>query len=344
MRPVRPIRRIGAILFAAALFTSAANAAEPANFYQGKTVRIVVGLAAGGGYDLYARTLARHLGKHIPGNPAVVVDNMTGAGSIIAANYLYKIAKPDGLTMGHYLGGIALQQLLGKAGIEFDALKFKYLGVPARDSFIIGVHKSTGITDVHAWIASKQMVKFGGIGPGAGSDDIPKILAATINLPAQVITGYKGTADTRLAFNNGEVHATSNAWESTKSTWRNELDSGTLKVVLQATLKSHPELKQIPVAYDLAKTDEAKKLMATVLRANSPTVRPFMLPPATPNDRVQILRKAFMDTWKDPELIAEAKKARLDIDPADGAELEQTIKEMFKLEPAQIGKLKDILK
>ena len=331
-------------VLALAFLVSNVIAAEPANFYQGKTVRIVVGLAAGGGYDLYARTLARHLGKHIPGNPAVVVENMTGAGSIIAANYLYKIAKPDGLTIGHYLGGIALQQLLAKPGIEFDALKFRYIGVPAQDSFIIGVHKSTGITDVNSWIASKQMVKFGGIGPGAGSDDIPKILAATINLPAQVITGYKGTAETRLAFNNGEVQATSNAWESTKSTWRNELDSGTLKVVLQATLKSHPELKQIPVASDLAKTDEAKTLLATVLRANSPTVRPFMAPPTTPNDRLQILRKAFMETWRDPELIAEAKKARLDIEPADGAELEQNIKEMFKLDPAQIAKLKEILR
>ena len=332
------------VLFALALLAGRINAADPANFYQGKTLRIIVGLAAGGGYDLYARTLARHMGNHIPGNPAVVVENMTGAGSIIAANHLYKIAKPDGLTIGHYLGGIALQQLLGKPGIEFDALKFKYIGVPAQDSFIIGVHKATGITDVNSWIASKQMVKFGGIGPGAGSDDIPKILAATINLPAQVVAGYKGTAETRLAFNNGEVQATSNAWESTKSTWRNELDSGTLRVVLQATLKSHPELKQIPVAYDLAKTDEARKLLATVLRANSPTVRPFMAPPGTPDDRVQILRKAFMDTWKDPELIAEAKKANLDINPDDGAGLEANIKEMFKLEPAQVAKLKEILK
>ncbi|HYA28923.1 MAG TPA: tripartite tricarboxylate transporter substrate-binding protein, partial [Acidobacteriota bacterium] len=194
---------------------STSHTADQGNFYQGKTVRIVVGLAAGGGYDLYARTLARHLGKHIPGNPAVVVENMTGAGSIIAANYLYKVAKPDGLTLGHYLGGIALQQLLGKPGIEFDALKFKYIGVPAQDNFIIGVHKSTGITDVNAWIASKQIVKFGGVGAGSGADDIPKVLAATINLPAQVVSGYKGTAETRLAFNNGEIQATSNSWEST---------------------------------------------------------------------------------------------------------------------------------
>jgi tripartite-type tricarboxylate transporter receptor subunit TctC len=333
-------------LFIAVLLVGAGHTRlfAQSNFYEGKTVRVIVGLAPGGGYDVYARTIARHLGKHIPGHPSIVVENMTGAGSIISANHLYKIAKPDGLTIGHFLGGIFLQQLLGKPGIEFDALKFKHIGVPAQDNFIIGVHKSTGITDVNAWIASKQLIKFGGIGAGAGSDDIPKILAATIGLPAQVVSGYKGTAETRLAFNNGEVHATSNAWESTKSTWRNELDSGLLKVVLLATLKPYPELPNTPVAYNLAKTDEAKKLLATVLRANSPTVRPFVAPPGTSDDRVRILRKAYMDTMKDPEFLAEAKKARLDIEPANGAELEQNVREIFKLEPALIGKLKEILK
>lgn len=341
---MRPVGRMNLVLCFLVLAAWPTRALAQANFYEGKTVRIIVGLAPGGGYDVYARTIARHLGKHIPGHPSVVVENMTGAGSIIAANHLYKIAKPDGLTMAHFLGGIFLQQLLGKPGIEFDALKFKHIGVPAQDNFIIGVHKSTGITDVNAWIASKQMVKFGGIGAGAGSDDIPKILAATIGLPAQVVSGYKGTAETRLAFNNGEIHATSNAWESTKSTWRNELESGMLKVVLLATLKPHAELPNIPVAYNLAKTEEAKKLLSTVLRANSPTVRPFVAPPGTPDDRVRILRKAYMDTVKDPELLAEAKKARLDFEPADGAELEQNVREIFKLEPALIAKLKEILK
>jgi len=336
--------KLGAWIFALLFAAANGEVLAQSNFYEGKTIRLIVGLSAGGGYDVYARTIARHMGKHIPGNPALVVENMTGAGSIIAANHLFKIAKPDGLTIGHYLGGIALQQMLGKPGIEFDALKFKYIGVPAQDHFIIGVHKSTGITDVNAWIASKQIVKFGGVGAGSGSDDIPKVLAATINLPAQVVSGYKGTAETRLAFNTGEVQATSNSWESTKSTWRNELDSGTLRVVLLATLKGHPDLPNTPVAYNLAKTDEARKLMATVIRANSPTVRPFVAPPATPNDRVEILRKAFMDTLKDPELVAEAKKARLDLDPDSGAELEQNIREMFKLEPALVNKLKDILK
>ena len=341
---MRPIRRISLIVLGLVFAAANTSALAQSNFYEGKTVRIIVGLAPGGGYDLYARTIARHMGKHIPGHPSLVVENMTGAGSIISANYLYKIAKPDGLTLGHYLGGIALQQLLGKAGIEFDALKFKYIGVPAQDNFIIGVHKSTGITDVNAWIASKQIVKFGGVGAGSGADDIPKMLAATINLPAHVVSGYKGTAETRLAFNNGEIQATSNSWESTKSTWRNELDSGNLKVVLQANFKAHPDLPNIPVSYNMAKSDEAKKLMATVLRANSPTVRPFMAPPATPNDRVQTLRKAFAETMKDAEFLAETKKALLDLDPADGAELEQNVREMFKLEPALIAKLKEILK
>ena len=118
------------------------------NFYEGKTIRIIVGFTAGGGYDAYTRTIARHMGKHIPGNPTIVVENMPGAGSMISANYTFKVAKPDGLTIGHFIGGLFLQQLLGKPGIEFDAAKFEYVGVPAQDNFIFGVHKSTGITDV----------------------------------------------------------------------------------------------------------------------------------------------------------------------------------------------------
>ena len=311
-----------AVLLGFLLLGGAQDVLAQANFYEGKTIRFIVGFSAGGGYDAYTRTIARHMGKYVPGNPGFVVDNMPGAGSLISANYTYKVAKPDGLTIGHFIGGLFLQQLLAKPGIEFDSLKFEYIGVPAQDHFILGVAKSTGITDPEKWIASKQIVKFGGVATGSGTDDFPILLKTTISLPIQMVSGYKGTADVRLAFNSGEVMGLSNSWESTKSTWRNELDSGTLKVVLQATLKTHPELKQIPVAFDLAKTDEAKTLLATVLRANSPTVRPFMAPPATPNDRLQILRKAFMETWRDPELIAEAKKARLDIEPADGAELE----------------------
>jgi len=321
-----------------------APASGQSNFYESKTVRFIVGFTAGGGYDAYTRAIARHMGKHIPGNPTMVVDNMPGAGSMISANYTFKAAKPDGLTIGHFIGGLFLQQLLGKAGIEFDSAKFEFVGVPAQDNFMFGVHKSTGITDVNAWIASRQVIKFGGVANGSGSDDIPNILKATLGLPIQLVSGYKGTADVRLAFNSGEVQGISNSWESTKSTWRKEVESGDLRIILQATLKSHPDFPKLPVAYDMAKSDEAKRLIATVLRVHGPTVRPYALPPRTPKDRVEILRKGFMDTMKDPDFLAEAKKANLDINPEDGATLESNVKEILKLEPALIAKLKEILK
>lgn len=314
------------------------------NFYEGKTIRLIVGFTAGGGYDAYTRTIGRHMGKHIPGNPVIIVENMPGAGSMISANYSFKAAKPDGLTIGHFIGGLFLQQLLGKPGIEFDAAKFQYVGVPAQDNFVIGVAKSAGITDVESWLASKQIVKFGGVASGSGSDDIPNVLKATLGLPIQLVSGYKGTADVRLAFNSGEVAGLSNSWESTKSTWRKELESGELKLILQATLKPHPEFPKLPMALNYAKTDEAKLLISTVARVHGPTVRPYVLPPNTPKARVEIIRKGFMDTMKDPEFLAEAKKANLDINPDDGAVLEQNVKDILKLEPGLIAKLKEILK
>ena len=314
------------------------------NFFEGKTIRLIVGFTAGGGYDAYTRTIGRHMGKHVPSNPAIIVENMPGAGSMISANYIYKAAKPDGLTIGHFIGGLFLQQLLAKPGIEFDAAKFNYVGVPAQDNFVLGIAKSTGIVDVDPWLASKQVIKFGGVASGSGSDDIPNILKATIGLPIQLVSGYKGTADVRLAFNSGEVSGLSNSWESTKSTWRKELETGELKLVLQATLKPHPEFPKLPMALNYAKTEEAKRLISTVARVHGPTVRPYVLPPSTPKDRVQTIRIAFMDTMTDPEFLAEAKKVNLDINADDGAALEQNVKEILKLDPALIAKLKEVLK
>ena len=237
-----------------------------------------------------------------------------------------------------------MQQLLGKPGIEFDAAKFQFIGVPAQDNFVLGVGKSTGITDLDSWLASKQVVKFGGVATGSGTDDFPNLLRGTIGLPAQMVSGYKGTADVRLAFNSGEVAGLSNSWESTKSTWRKELESGDLKLILAATLKPHPELPKLPLAINYAKTEESKRLISTVARVHGPTVRPYVVPPNTPPARVQILRKAFMETMKDPEFLAEAKKANLDINPEDGATLEQNVKEILKLEPALVTQLKEHLK
>ncbi|MBI2089459.1 MAG: hypothetical protein HYT78_12080 [Deltaproteobacteria bacterium] len=195
----------GFVVLSVVLVAGGQIAHSAAPFYEGKTIRIIVGTAPGGGYDTYTRLLARHFGKYIPGSPTIIVDNMPGAGGLVSANHLFKVAKPDGLTIGHFVGGQFLQQLLGKSGIEFDALKFEYVGVPAQDNFVFGVARSTGITSIEQWLASKTAIKFGAIAPGDGTYDIPKVVEATLGLPIQVVSGYKGTAPIRLAFNSGEV-------------------------------------------------------------------------------------------------------------------------------------------
>lgn len=333
---------VSTIIAVGLVYGRSASAQEP--FYKGKIIRIIVATAPGGGYDLYTRTLARHMGRHIPGNPGIIAENMPGAGHLIGANHVYKVAKPDGLTVGHFIGSLFLQQLLGKPGIEFDGPKFNYVGVPAQDNYMIGLSKATGITSIEQWLASKTVVKIGGIGPGVATDDIPKILAATISLPIQLVTGYKGTAPIRLAFNSGEVQGICNAWESFKSTWRTELDSGEVVLVLQAISRPHPEVPNVPLAIDYAKTEEARKMIRAVVHTVGPTVRPYVLPPATPKERVEILRRAFMNTMKDPEFLADTQKAKLDINPLDGATLEKNVREVFTLDPALIPKLKEILK
>lgn len=314
-------------------------------FYKDKAIRIIVGASAGGGYDTYSRTIARHMGKHIPGNPSFIVENMPGAGFLIAANHIYKVAKPDGLTIGHFIGGLFLQQFLSlRPGIEFDSKKFEYIGVPTQDHYVIGLSKNLGITSLGQWLSSKTVVKLGGVGPGSATDDIPKVLMATIGLPAQLVTGYKGTAPIRLAFHGGEVQGVCNAWESFKATWTNEVESGELVIVAQAIAKPHPDLPKVPLVIDFAKTDEARKLIRAIVHTVGPAARPYLLPPGTPKDRVQILRKAFMETMADPEFLAEAKKARLDINPLDGAELEGNVREVFDLDPDLVPKAREILK
>jgi tripartite-type tricarboxylate transporter receptor subunit TctC len=329
-------------LLACLWFIGHASAQE--QFYKGKTIRIIVGLSAGGGYDVYTRAVARHFGRHIPGNPAIVVENMVGAGSLIAANHVYKVARPDGLTIGHFLGGLFLQQVLGKPGIEFDGKKFGYVGAPAQDSQMLAVSKRSGITSAEQWLASRTLVKFGGVGAGSATDDLTKIAIATINAPIQLVSGYKGTADVRLAFNSGEIDGLTSAWESFKSTWRKEVDAGEVRMILQAIPKPHPELLKVPRVIDYAKTELDRKVIQVGMHNYNPVARPYVLAPDTPKDRLALLRKAFMDTLKDPEFIADATKSKLDLSPLSGEDLEKTVLEIYGAEPDVVAKLKDILK
>ena len=326
------------------LLPASASAAAADDFYKGKSIRIVVGFSAGGGFDTYARAIARHMSKHIPGQPAIVVENMTGAGSLIAANHLFKVAKPDGLTIGHFIGGLFLGQVLGQKGVEFDARKFEFIGAPITDHVVCAMTKASGITSVEKWMAAKTPVKMGGIAPGTSTpDNATRILKAALGLPIQLVTGYKGTADVRLAAESGEVAGGCWGWDSVKTTWRKAIESGDAVVVLQANRKNHPELPQVPQAIKLVKTEDARRIIDVGIHADSDIVRTYTLPPGTPKDRVQVLRKAFDDTLKDAEFLADAKKSNLSVVPVPVDEIERDISALFKLDPGLVTKLKDLL-
>src|SRR5262249_16440770 len=314
------------------------------SFYKNKTIRLIVGTDAGGGFDTYSRAIARHMSKHISGAPTIVVENMPGAAHLISANYIYKIAKPDGLTVGNFTGTLLLGQVLGRPGVEFDARRFEYIGAPSRDISTCAVAKRSGIGSIQEWISSKRVIKIGGIGPGDFTYETPKILEFAVSLPVQVVAGYKGTAPIRLAVEAGEVDGVCMDWNSIKATWRKALDSSDVKIVVQITPRIHPEMSDVPLASDFAKSAEGRKLIQIGIYDRGTIFRPYVLPPGVPRERVQTLRVAFTETLKDAEFLADAKKSNLVIDAVAGSELEKIAMEMFKLDPAMASKLNEILK
>lgn len=321
------------------------SSAEAQQFYNGKTIRVIVATTPGGGFDAYSRAIVRHMGKHIPGNPSFVVENMPGAGFLIGTNYLYKQSKPDGLTMGNWIGTLVLHQLIGKKGVEFDARKFEYIGAPVKNQDLCVMSKASGITSAEKWMSSPTPVKMGATPPGSTPYDNAMVLKEATGLPMQVVSGYKGTAEIRLALDAGEVAGLCGlAWASTKVTWRKQLESGEVKVVLQNSAAAHRDLPDVPLAISLAKTDLGRKLIQVALHDVSAITYIYSFPPATPKDRVEILRKALRDTLADPEFVAEAKKGNMEIDPVSGEEIEKIVNGFFKTEPAVVNKLRELLK
>jgi tripartite-type tricarboxylate transporter receptor subunit TctC len=313
-------------------------------FYEGKSIRLVVGFSAGGGFDTYSRVIARHMGRHIPGNPSIVVENMTGAASLVAANHVYNVAKPDGLTILNFHGNQVINQVIGKPGIQFDARKFEFIGIPTQDNVACAFDKSSGITDFDALRNAKTPVKLGGVAPGDTTYNTAKLLQAALNLPIQLVAGYKGTAEVRLAAEAGEVAGGCWQWESIKSIWRQGLDAGTVAVVLQVNPKTHPELPKVPNAIDFATSENSKQILKYGGHDPAMITRPYTLGPGTPKDRVRLLRKAFSETMKDPEFLADAKKSRLDTQPLTGEEVEKIVAQLFKIDAAMVNQLKEILK
>jgi len=332
-----------AVVFGLAATVASSDGASGEQFYSGKTIRLIVAFSPGGGFDTYSRAIGRHLGKHIPGNPNVIVENMTGAGGIIHANFMYKQAKPDGLILGNNIGGLIMQQIMGARGIEFDGRKFEYLGVPGTDHPVCTLTRASGINSVQEWFAAKEPVKLGGVGPGGTASDVARTMHAALALPIKVIDGYKGTSNIRLAAEGGELAGGCWAWESVKVTWRKGIESGNAKVIIQAMPKKHPDLQDVPLAIDLAKSEEARRLIKYAVHDTAVMTRLYFLPPGTPKSRVQLLREAFEATLKDPQFLAEAKKAKLEIEYVSGEEIEGVVQGLFKIEPAFVARLKQVL-
>ena len=312
------------------------------DFYKDKTVTIIVGYSPGGSFDLYARVLARYIGRYLPGNPTRIVENMTGAGGLIAANHLYNRVKPDGLTIGAWAAPLVLQQIMGNEAAQFDGRRFGYLGIPSPYDTVCTFNQQSGITKMEDWFNAKRPQKISAIGPGTSTSDIPKLLKAALNLPMDVIDGYKGGADARLAVESGEVDGYCGSWGTVETVWRGAYESKKIHPVLQASLKSHPKYKQIPLAINYAKSEEARELLVVADNAHGAQF-PFAVPPGMAKDRLEILQKAFVRTFKDQDLLAEAKRSQLDIDPVDGPTVTKTLTSLYNLKPATIAKLKDIL-
>jgi tripartite-type tricarboxylate transporter receptor subunit TctC len=273
----------------------------------------------------------------------VVVENRTGAGSLIAANYIYNQAPRDGTVIGNWIGPLVLQQVLGNKAAKFDGRQFGWLGLPTADSGVCALTKASGINTMDDWINSKRPIKIGATGPGSTTDDVPKLVQAALGLPMKLVEGYGGTSKIRLAAESGEVDGGCWAWESIKPTWAKGLQSGEVHIVLQTIEKPHPELKNVPLAIKYAKSDEARALLGVANGPYAQGARPFSVPPGVPQDRLQLLQKAFMETLRDPDLLKEAEKSKVDIDPVDGPTVAKMMAGLYELSPALKSKLSELL-
>lgn len=314
-----------------------------ADFYRGKTVSIVVGFAPGGGFDATARLLSRHLPKHIPGGPTVIVQNMEGAGSLVAANHLYNVAKPDGLTVGLFHETQVLNQLQGREGVQFDARKFGWLAGSFSSSVACMVRQDTPFKSWRDVIASKDPVSFAGTGPGSNTDDAPKVLKSATGANTKVVSGYKGSADVRLAVERGDVHGACFSWESVKATAPDWAAGKTVRTLLQFGRRKHADLAAVPLAEEFATSDDGKAFIR-LFSAPAQMAKSFVLPPGAARERLAALRAAFAAAYKDPELLEDAKKSKIDIEPLTAEEVEQIIQEVLSTPPEVAKRFAEILK
>jgi tripartite-type tricarboxylate transporter receptor subunit TctC len=329
----------GALAGLAACASLAAGAsAQPADpvaaFYAGKSIRIVIGYSPGGGYDLYARMLARHMGKHLPGNPNIVAENMPGAGSLRAANFLYGAAPKDGTMFGTFGRGIVMEPLLQRSGgAKFEATKFTWIGSISDEVSVCAFWHATGIRTWQDLKSSPKPVTVGATGSGSDTDVYAIMIRNLLRAPLKLVSGYPGGADINLAVQRGEVDGRCGwSWSSLLAREKPLYDDKRIHVVAQISLKKHDDLPDVPRVVDL--TDSPSDLAAIRLIVSRESMaRPFAAPPGIPPERVAALRRAFDLTMKDPEFIAEARRQSVEVRPLSGAEVDALVKEVYASSP-----------
>jgi len=291
--------------------------------YEGKTVTIVVGFKTGGGYDATARLLARHLPKHIPGKPNVIVQNMPGANSIISANHVYAVAKPDGLTIGTFNRNLVLAQLTNVSGVKFDMTKFAWIGSAASETTVLAIRSDLPYRSFDELKKAGKTVVIGATGPGANTYDFPLLLKEFLGVDLKIVSGYSSSADIMLAIERKEVDGRAGSYTSL----RPFIDRKLVHPVIRARAVE-AGIEQLPVDEDLAPTPRAKAIMA--LRSAPEVIgRPYVMPPGTPGDIVRTMREAFRSAISDPELIAQAKKAKMELEYVSGDETLKILNEVL---------------
>jgi tripartite-type tricarboxylate transporter receptor subunit TctC len=345
MRPAR-CRRLRAALTGAALLAVAslpAHADPVADFYAGKTVRILVGFSPGGGYDLYARTLGRHLGRFIPGAPTVVVQNMPGAGSLKVVNWLYNAAPRDGTAIATFARGIVFEPLMGHAeGTQFEAARFNWIGSISNEVSVCALNAASGIK-TFADMQAKPF-RIGASGVGADSDIFPIVIKNLFHLPMRLVAGYPGGADMVLAMERHEIDGRC-GWSWTSLVARNKamLDAHEIAVTLQIALARHEDLPDVPLVQDLLRDPQQLAAFRLIVSRQN-IARPFAAPPDVPAARIAALRQAFDAVMRDGEFLAEAKRLALEVRPASGADVQTLFGEIYGAPPAVVARASELMK
>ena len=326
----------------------AASAHAQAPFYQGKTITIIVGTKAGDAYDLYPRMLAEFMPKHIPGNPNIIIQNVPGAASMIAANQVYNVAKPDGLTIGAIYPALYFEQLTKKPEVKFDWTKFGWVGNPVTSNHLLYMRSDAPFKSMDDIRTASSAPKCGSNGITSTGYYLPKLMEETLGTKFDIVLGYQSGQDVDLAVERGEVVCrafTITAFFAREPfiTWRKK---GFVNVLMQSGAKRDARLKDPPTIYELMdkyKTNEAGRSLAKVVLSAGEFGRPLVTPPGVPGDRLKILRDAFDKSVSDPGLLAAAEKRRLEMDPASGAELETLAKEVMSASPEIVEKMQKLL-